>query len=137
MATPNLQNILASTIGAVVGQAVKEVAHRPDVAIDPAQASEVAAALAPVAVEYLQNDPRLKEIEERVAHLTSTEAWYQSRANWSAIVSGLTPLLAIAGYNLAPEDQALIAAALAIGGGWLASYLARRARTASKPLGAK
>ncbi|MEZ0169952.1 hypothetical protein [Microvirga sp. TS319] len=76
-----------------------------------------------------------KEIAPVMEHLTSTEPWYRSRANWSAIVAGLTPLIAIAGYNLAPEDQATIAGVLTLAGNLVAAYLARRARTATKPLG--
>lgn len=131
-----LSTILTNTIGAVVSEAIGRAAQKPEVPLDPAQAPFVAADVAPEVVDALRNDPRIKDLEQRVEHLTSTEAWYSSRANWSAIVAGLTPLAAIAGYNLAPEDQIAIAALLGFVGNTIAAYLARRARTASKPLGA-
>lgn len=79
-------------------------------------------------------------------HATSAEAWYQSRANWSAIISVLTPIAAIGGYTLSSTSAECLALAgeaagpvfaaitASVGGLW-AAFLARRARTATRPLG--
>lgn len=125
------QLIVPAIVGAVTEAIIKE-SQRPEVPVDPRDAARVAAAVTRTVAE----DPKVKEIEQRVAHVTSTEPWYKSRANWSAIVAGLTPIIALLGYNLAPEDQATIAGVLTIAGNAVAAYLARRARTATKPLGA-
>lgn len=131
-----LKSVLEDVLPNLIGVAMASAAANPRVPLDRYQAPRVAQEVAQSVVDQIQDNPEIKDLTARVEHLTSSESWYQSRANWSAIVSGLTPLLAIAGYNLSPEDQALVAAALGIAGGWLASYLARRARTATKPLGA-
>lgn len=129
---PFIPSILFNVIAAAVGRAVNEAAAAPSNDLKPSQSP----ALIRDVVAQVAADPALQELASRVAHATSTEAWYQSRSNWSAIVAGVTPLLAIAGYNLAPDDAAIVAGVLAVIGNGIAMYLARRARTASKPLGA-
>ena len=128
--------ILTDLIGHAVGRAIREVSRDPAVPLSEVAAPQVAAEVAGKVAEIIRADPQVKEIEGRIAHVTSTEAWYQSRANWSAIVSGLTPMVAIVGYNLSPEDQITVAGVCVAIGNLVALYLARRARTAKKPLGA-
>lgn len=132
-----LMPALQELIGGAIGKAVREVSRDPSVPLPEVSAPAVAAEVAGKVVDILQSDPRVKDLEDRIAHVASSEAWYQSRANWSAIIAGLTPLAALAGYNLAAEDQVVVAGVLAFVGNAIASYLARRARTATKPLGAK
>lgn len=133
---PGLPGMLVNVIGAAVGEAVKRVAADPTKPLLPAEAPVVSREVTRQVVEQIKTDPMIRDLTARIEHVTSTEAWYQSRANWSAIVAGLTPVIAATGYNLAPDDQVFVATALALVGNAIAAYLARRARTAKKPLGA-
>lgn len=101
------------------------------------RSSAVPVSMAPSTQETIAQSIVAKvEANPGIQHVTSTEEWYQSRANWSAIVGALTPVVALLGYNLTPEYAEAVALLLGTAGGWVAAYLARRARTASKPLGA-
>lgn len=76
-----------------------------------------------------------------IQHATNTEEhWWQKRSRWSAIVSGIVvvagPLLAKYGFNVTPETQELVVTLCTTLGGMVAGYLAYRAGTATKPLGA-
>lgn len=123
---------LAQAVGNAIGSAVNKALTRANESAStpvtvPAQEKQI---IVQEAVQDALQQPELK-------HLTGTETnWYQKRSVWSAIISGVTPFLAIAGFNLSPEMGEYIAAGLGIVGGLWASYLAKRAGTATKPLGA-
>lgn len=118
-------NLIIKAVAAAANAALSAANQSPSVPVSMGPATQ--AAIAQEIVERVEADPG-------VQHVTSTEEWYQSRANWSAIVGALTPIVAIAGYNLTPEYQEATGLLLGTAGGWVAAYLARRARTASKPL---
>lgn len=120
-------NLIIKAVAAAANAALSAANQSPAVPVSMGPATQ--AAIAQEIVERVEADPG-------VQHVTSTEEWYQSRANWSAIVGGLTPIVALLGYNLTPEYSDATGLLLATAGGWVAAYLARRARTASKPLGA-
>jgi hypothetical protein len=124
-----------SPLGALVGKAIMDAATRALQQADKAQSPVVVPPVdrAVIAQEIAQealHDPALQHLANSETH------WYQKRSNWSAIIGALTPVLAIAGFNLSPELGEYIAAGLGIVGGLWAAYLARRAGTATKPLGA-
>lgn len=127
-ATP-LAQAVANAIGSAVNKALTKADHNQQVPVQiPTQERQI------IVQEAVQDAMREPELQ----HLTNNEtSWYQKRSNWSAIIGGLAPILAIAGFNLSPETGEYIAAALGVGGGLWAAYLARRAGTATKPLGAK
>jgi hypothetical protein len=90
-----------------------------------------------VAREIVEEVHRIPEVQ----HVTSSEPhWYQQRSKWSAIVSGVlvvaAPLVARFGLAVSPELQEVIVTACTTVGGLVAAYLAYRAGTASRPLGA-
>lgn len=118
---------VANAIGSAVNKALTKADHDPQTPVQvPQQEKQI---IVQEAVRDALGSPELQ-------HLTNNEAaWYQKRSNWSAIIGGITPFLAIAGFNLSPEMGEYIAAGLGIAGGLWASYLARRAGTATKPLG--
>ena len=122
-----LAQAVANAIGSAVNQALTKADHDPSVPVQiPQQERQV---IVQDAIHDAFQQPELQ-------HLTNTEvAWYQKRSNWSAIVAAVTPVLAIAGFNLSPEMGEYLAAGLGLLGGAVASYLARRAGTATKPLG--
>lgn len=119
--------------GAIIGsllQAIVMAAAKAEVPIAPEQASQVTAEV----VQELQKIPQFQ-------HVASTEEWYQSRANWSAIIGVATalgtPILTVVGVKwdwFTPEFSAALATSLATAGGLIAAFFARRARTATKPL---
>jgi len=88
-------------------------------------------------------DRVVDRVEPIIEHFTSTEDWYRSRANWAAIISFLTPILGwivlkVTGtewVGVSQQDADMVALILSTIGGFVASYLARRARTATRPLG--
>lgn len=125
-ATP-LATAVANAIGAAVNKALVKADADPVVPVKIPQPERQI--IVQEAIHDAFQEPELQ-------HLTNMEtAWYQKRSNWSAIISGITPVLAIAGFNLSPEMGEYIAAGLGIVGGLWAAYLARRAGTATKPLG--
>lgn len=133
----SLPGLLINVIGSVVGEAVKQVAQNPNVPIEEKHAAIVAGEVAGQVVGQLQEDPRIKDLQARIEHVTSTEGFFQSRANWSMLISLVSPAVALAvGYNVRPEYQVAAAAILWFAGNGAAAYMARRARTATKPLGA-
>jgi len=72
-----------------------------------------------------------------IQHVTSTEThWWEQRSKWSAIVAGLTPLVALAGWEMTPEHQESVVTVVMVIGNSVAAYLAYRAGTATRPLGA-
>lgn len=97
-------------------------------AVRSAVPQELPAAIQERIVERVIAAPELQ-------HAVSIEPWYQSRSNWAAIISIATPIVSIIGFALSPEEQIAVAGFLSASGGLWAAYLARRARTASKPLG--
>jgi hypothetical protein len=126
-ATSPLGAQVAGVLFQAVQKALAQADKAPNAVVVPPVEREV------IATEIVQDalrDPALQ-------HLTNSEThWYQKRSVWSAIIAALAPLLALAGYNLSPESGEYIAAFLGIVGGLVASYLAKRAGTATKPLGA-
>jgi uncharacterized membrane protein len=75
----------------------------------------------------------------QVATNTETHVW-QKRSWWSAVVSGIfvvaAPLLAKYGFSVTPETQEMVVTLCTTLGGLVAGYLAYRAGTATRPLGA-
>jgi hypothetical protein len=72
-----------------------------------------------------------------VRHLASAESSpWQSRAHWAAVIAIASPVLAVFGYTVSPDAQEAVAGTLMLIGNLIAAYLAHRARTAVKPLGA-
>jgi hypothetical protein len=123
-----LAQAVANAIGSAVNQALTQATANPGMQTQVPQIEKQI--IVQEAVRDAFQQPELQ-------HLTNSETrWYQKRSVWSAIVSGLTPFLAIAGWNLSPEMGEYLAAGLGIAGGLVASYLAKRAGTATKPLGA-
>ena len=125
-ATP-LAAAVANAIGGAITNALNRANANPQTptTISPVEKSEI-----------VQEATREAMQQPELQHLTNNEtAWYQKRSNWSAIISAVTPVLAIAGFNLSPEMGEYIAAGLGVAGGLWAAYLARRAGTATKPLG--
>jgi hypothetical protein len=103
----------------------------------PIRSEAPAAAADRVAREIVKEVQRIPEVQ----HVTSSEPhWYQQRSKWSAIVSGIlvvaAPLVARFGLAVSPELQEVIVTACTTVGGLVAAYLAYRAGTASRPLGA-
>lgn len=89
-----------------------------------------------------------REVEKAVVnspelqHITNTEVWYQKRSRWSAIIGTAAPVIGMGLKMLgieatfgAEEQIALTDALMGVGAIW-AAYLAYRAGTATKPLGA-
>lgn len=127
MAATPVANVVANAIGAALNKALTSVNDNPAMPVQISQREKQIIVQEAISEAFQQ--PELQ-------HLTNMEAkWYQKRSVWSAIISGVTPFLAIAGFNLSPEMGEWIAAGLGIAGGLVASYLARRAGTATKPLG--
>lgn len=114
--------------------AVSNAAGRQDNDLSQTAVSNAAPVIRQEVERKVRNDPQL-------AHLTSSEPWWQSRANWAAVITGLTPILlwmlglfGVEGFEIKPETLLVLSAALATVSNWIASYMARRARTASTPL---
>ncbi len=133
----NIGRVLNSPIGRVIVRKAADAAIQA--AIDPSTPMEVS--------KVRQSKPRIEaEMAEAIAadpelqHITGAEAWYQKRSRWSAIVSGvlvvLGPVLVKYGVNLGPSEQELAITVCTMVGGVVAGYLAYRAGTAKKPLGA-
>lgn len=141
-------------IGAIVGGTVAQAVAR---AITQAAAEALGQHLSRREVAYHENPiaappaPEITLVERNriaqeiaqkalakpeVKHLASAESSpWQSRANWSALVSIVSPLLAVVGYAVTPDYAEAVAGALWLIGSLISAYLARRARTATKPLG--
>lgn len=110
-----LLNEIEAVVEAVVGDAI--ATRRPDPA---AVAREAAAAVEPV-----------------VAHATNAEPWYASRVTWGAIVSLLTPVLALAGWSLDEADRdAVVTTILAVGPAIGAVVTLYGRWAATRPIGA-
>ena len=76
-------------------------------------------------------------VEPAVRHATNGEPWYQSRVTWGAIVSLATPLLALAGWELAADDrEAVVSAIVALGPAIGAGLTLYGRWVASRPIGA-
>lgn len=82
----------------------------------------------------------IKKVGPLVEHVLSAENWWESRANWAAILSVIASLsivqsivTKITGWELGPIDPDIIDA-LSVLLTLVAGFLARRARTATKPL---
>lgn len=114
--------------------AVQKVANRETNDMSAKAVSEASPALETAIKTAVANVPEIKTITNTEDH------WYQKRSRWSAIISiGMTvagPLLTKFGLPIDPSTQEWIATTLTTVGGLWASYLAYRAGTASKPLGA-
>lgn len=113
--------------------AVQTTANRDTNALSPAAVVEAKPELQSAVARAIAAVP-----EVQVA--TNTEPWYQKRSRWSAIISiGMVvagPLLTRFGLPIDQSTQEWIATTLTTVGGIWSSYLAYRAGTASKPLGA-
>ena len=81
-------------------------------------------------------------------YATGEDHWYQSRAVWSAITAVATPVLALIGYDLAPDVKdcvatfgvafgPVVAGTIGVVGAGGAALLAWWERRASKPIGAE
>lgn len=71
-----------------------------------------------------------------VEHATNTEPWYQSRVTLGAILSGLTPVLALAGWQMTPETRDLVVAAIVGAAPLLGAALTLYGRwRATRPIG--
>lgn len=111
-------------------------------------ATAVTTSLTEAQIEAIATKAMAKMIPTpEVQYGTGEDHWYQSRAVWSAITAIATPILALLGYNLAPEVKDCVAtfgiafgpvAAGVIGviGAGGAALLAWWERRASKPIGA-
>ena len=125
---------LASPLRASLASALERAVADPAVPITadagPAAIRRAAATISDEAVSEAGLVPILE-------HTTNGEAWYRSRVTWGAILSALTPLLALAGWTLTPDDREIVVGAIVgvaplIGAG-LALYGRWRA---SRPIGA-
>lgn len=108
---------------------IENVVTKPNVPVENTVAPHVAVV---VANEIIRQLPQFQ-------HMFSTENWWQSRANWAAIVGVVAAVAGALNYTLMPEYRDLLETALLLGSSiglplWSA-YLAWRARRASKPLG--
>lgn len=108
---------------------IEGVVTRPNVPVENAVAPHVAVVLANEIVSKL---PQLQ-------HMFSTENWWQSRANWAAIVGLVAAIAGAFNYTFMPEHRDLMETVLLVGSSialpLYSAYLAWRARRASKPLG--
>lgn len=137
MAVPFLPGLLINVIGNAVGEAVKQAARNPNIPLQPSEAPAVAVEVTKDVVQQIQTDPKFKDLSDRIAHVTSTEGFFQSRANWSMLISLVSPAIAVAvGYNMPVEYQVAAGGVLWFAGNAVSAFFARRARTATKPLGA-
>lgn len=130
-----LAGVVTSPLGAILANAIAKAAQT---ALAGHDQSPNAVVVPPVERQVIAQEIARDVLQTpELQHIAGTEThWYQKRSVWSAIVSGVTPFLAIAGFNLSPEMGEYLAAGLGIAGGLIASYLAKRAGTATKPLGA-
>jgi hypothetical protein len=124
-----IQMILPHLIPIIIQQVTAAI-NRPEVPLrselPQTAAMEVAEAVA----------AQVRQLPE-VRHVTNTEVhWYQQRSKWAAILAIATPIAALIGWNIQPEQQELIIGGIVTVGNMVAAYLAYRAGTASKPLGA-
>jgi hypothetical protein len=128
-----LNGALMTKIANVAIAGVMAAASHPNTAIQPNQVVQSQSVIAAKVKDAIASDPELQ-------NLTGTEAWYQKRSRWAAIVATgvaiLAPIAAHYGWTFGTGEQELATAVLTAGGGLWAAYLAYRAGTASKPLGA-
>lgn len=135
---------VASAVGKAIAQAAAEVigqALRPQPVPDPHGAGGLYVPGEAPRVTAAERNELAQEIAQKaltkpeIKHIASSESPWKSRANWSAMISVAAPIVAAFGYAVAPEYQEAIAGSLWLIGSLISAYLARRARTATKPLG--
>lgn len=108
----------------IVGKVLANNAANPQTSLEPV---EVPAILNQIVTEA--------KISPEVQHVTNSEpAWYQQRSKWAAIIGALTPIAALAGFNVSPDMANTVAGGISMVGSAIAAYLAYRAGTAKKPL---
>ena len=100
-----LRSSLTPAISAALLRAVADPAVPIDASGGEADLRRTAEAISADALEQARLDPL-------VQHATNGEPWYRSRVTWGAILSGLTPLLALAGWTLTPDDRELVVGAV-------------------------
>lgn len=119
---------VVSALTPIIAAAANRMAARNDNSLDGRDAAEIAEVVT-------------TELTAVVEHATNSEThWFQKRSYWSAIIAAATPLLGYAasrmGLAFGAQEAELLSTMLYTFGGVIASYLAYRAGTAKKPLGA-
>lgn len=127
-------NAIIKALPMILDRVQKEAFANPAI---PVHSEAPKAAANAVTTEVMKEIAQIPEVQ----HITNTEThWYQQRSKWSTIVSIVlvvaTPMLAKYGFEVTPERQEFIETVCVTGGGLWAAYLAYRAGTAKKPLGA-
>ena len=123
--------ILASILPGIIERVVGGMISDPTVPIQ-SQAPTVAIEEARERVqEELRRVPELQ-------HVTNTEThWWQKRSRLASILAVVTPIIAgVTGYNVSPEMQEIAVGGIVLVGNAISAFLAYRAGTATKPLGA-
>lgn len=117
-------------------EAVERVASRQDNGMSLGAVQNAAPELAQAIQIAIDTTPEMQ-------HVLNTERWWQKRSRWSMVISFssilINPILKTAGldYDLGTSQQGLLADGLTAFGQLWAGYLAYRAGTATRPLGAK
>lgn len=133
-----LSNPTIGRIAATAVEAVQDTAANPNNPLSQTAVQVSKGEIAQNVANAIQASPELQ-------HALSTEPWYQSRANWSAILGAVTALSSvqylftkftgIEWTGIPAADMEAYSAILALVCGTAGGYLARRARTATRPLG--
>lgn len=129
-------NLIIAALPAILDRVLKEASANPAV---PIHSEAPNAAAKAVTAEVMHEISQIPEVQ----HVTNTEThWYQQRSKWSAIIGTVVaisaPLISHFGLDgwITPENQETATMVLTTVGGLWAAYLAYRAGTAKKPLGA-
>lgn len=76
----------ADVLKSIIAAGVREVALRPDTALNTAEAAPVTKAI-------------ITEVLPPALHVTNNEPWYQSRVTWGALGAIVLPLLGYVGIT--------------------------------------